>query len=198
MVLTSLVLAAGLLTCGDLGAPDLSAVPGKEARVMLERRQTSLDRVFKMLAPTGRFRATFTGFTPKVDVAFVDRSLGEVLRELAARHGLAYRWVAPDLLEVRGPVLPGLDGVSEPRPRDQAAAVFPKEARAAGGRVVLGAVVCEDGRVGALHVIEAPPEIVFREAAVRAVSGWTYTPAVRAGKAVPAYTTVTVDFVRPP
>lgn len=197
MSVAPVLLAAALLTCGDLGPPDFAALPGKDNRVMLRLEDTSLDRVFKMLGHVGGFRATFGGFTPKVDVTFEDRRLEDVLAELAERHGLAYRWTSPGVLEVRAAVLPGLDGVTEPRVKEKVSPVFPREARGAEGRVVLGAVVCEDGRVGALHVLQAPQEIAFREAAVKAVKAWTFEPAIRAGKAVPAYTTVTVDFTRP-
>lgn len=197
MIVAPVLLAAALVTCGDLGPPDLRALPGRDVRVMLRLEQTSLDRVLKILGRMGGFRTTFAGFTPRVDVSFEDRRLEDVLSDLAARHGLAYQLASPEVLEVAAPVLPGLDGVTEPRVKEKVPPIFPKEARGAEGRVVLAAVVCEDGRVGALHVLRGPPEIAFREAAVKAVGAWSFEPATRAGKAVPAYTTVTVDFTRP-
>ena len=98
-----------------------------------------------------------------------DRGPALLRGAVAAReHGLAYRVSDPGTLEVRAPALAGINGVVPPRVKEEARAAFPEGARADRARVVLAALVCEDGRVGALSVRESPVEIAFREAARQA------------------------------
>ena len=62
--------------------------------------------------------------------------------------------------------------------------VYPPAARAAGteGRVTLRYDVGVDGTVLNLRVLEAEPEGVFEEAALRALSRWRFRPPVVGGR----------------
>jgi TonB family protein len=54
------------------------------------------------------------------------------------------------------------------------------------GYVVVGYDVGVDGTVANAHVVESNPPGLFDEAAVKAVSGWRFQPAVERGEAVAA------------
>lgn len=76
---------------------------------------------------------------------------------------------------------------------------YPDEARAlgVGGRIVLRAVVREDGTVEDVELLEAPGHPGARylyEAAAAAVRQWVYLPARRSGEPAAAYVRVTFDF----
>ncbi len=72
--------------------------------------------------------------------------------------------------------------------------MYPEAARTKGveGRVVMQAVIGEDGTVGHLHVLEGDPTL--RNAATEAVSKWRYRPYLVDGKPVEVTTTITVNF----
>ena len=72
--------------------------------------------------------------------------------------------------------------------------VYPEEARAKGvsGTVVLHVLIGKDGRVESLTAISGPE--VLRQAALDAVSQWTYKPYRLNGDPVEVDTTVTVNF----
>jgi protein TonB len=77
------------------------------------------------------------------------------------------------------------------------APAYPEAARISRveGVVVLRAVIGIDGRVTSIEVIQAPrSDLGFSDAAVQAVSGWTYSPGLYRGRPVPVYVTVFVDF----
>ena len=103
---------------------------------------------------------------------------------------------APD---ADGPYLAGVGGVSFPE-RIEKLYVEPTYPRVAlkgelGGRVLLQAVVLRDGTVAEVSVLSSSrPGYGFEEAAIEAVKQWRFRPATLDGKAVDAYTSVTVDF----
>jgi TonB family protein len=74
---------------------------------------------------------------------------------------------------------------------------YPAEARVLrqGGTVILAAMVMEDGRVGAVRVIEGPP--VLAQAAVVAVKQWRYKPFELDGKPVKNEIGITLHFKLP-
>jgi TonB family protein len=64
-----------------------------------------------------------------------------------------------------------------------------------GGRVVLSAVIGEDGRVREIVVLSAPrPDVGFADAAIEAVRSWEYEPGRMRGRAVAVQLTVVVQF----
>ncbi len=82
-------------------------------------------------------------------------------------------------------------------PKTRKPPLYPERARRAGveGRVILYAVVHQDGTVGDLRVARVPAEgLGFEEAAVSAVKKWKYDPGLLGGKPVDVYFTIVVDF----
>jgi protein TonB len=72
--------------------------------------------------------------------------------------------------------------------------IVPGEARrriVGGSPVVIVAVISETGEVTQPRIVQSNPAL--DEAALRAVRQWRYRPALRDGKPVPAYLTITVD-----
>jgi len=98
------------------------------------------------------------------------------------------------LPEFSGPVS---QGVSGGRLLHHIAPVYPAQAKSmrVEGRVVLNAMVSEDGRVGQLKVVEGPS--LLTDAAVEAVKHWRYEPFLLDGKAIKRETTITIDFRLP-
>ena len=89
------------------------------------------------------------------------------------------------------------DAVDQPpRPTSRPAGPYPPRARARGitGRVLLRVLVKPDGTVGQLKVEDAEPEGVFEEAALDAVTDWTFEPGRYHGTPVPAWIRVPVRF----
>jgi protein TonB len=97
----------------------------------------------------------------------------------------------------RGPLLPGIGGVSEPVRIHYVEPRFPPLARKAGvrGKVQLQANISETGTVSDLAVLYAsPPDLGFEQAAMDAVRQWRYSPAEQDGKPVSVLLTVVIDF----
>ncbi len=98
-----------------------------------------------------------------------------------------------------GPYLAGVGGVSFPE-RIEKSYVEPTYPRVAlkgelGGRVRLQVVILQDGTVSEVAVVSSSRAgYGFEEAAIEAVKQWRYRPATLNGKAVAAYTSVTVEF----
>lgn len=71
---------------------------------------------------------------------------------------------------------------------------YPLAAKAAGidGPVILKGTISKEGKMQDIHVLSGPPEL--RQAAIDAVSGWTYKPYKHFGQIVEVVTTVTVNF----
>lgn len=74
------------------------------------------------------------------------------------------------------------------------APIYPKAAKKhkISGTVLLHAVITKEGAVRDLAVISGPPEL--QQAAIDAVSQWTYKPYVLKGQAVEVETTIQVNF----
>ena len=71
---------------------------------------------------------------------------------------------------------------------------YPLQARLNGtnGRVVLSAIITQEGRVDSLSVISGPE--VLRDASLEAVRKWRYKPYLLNGKPTSVQTTITVNF----
>ena len=179
------------LTCAELKPPDLSALAGKETKVSLTLEKTSLDRVFKALGEQAQFKATFRGYTPVVSVAFQDMPLSEALAELASRYALRIQGLGSDRLEIRAPATVHVGGVTAPTIKERKS---PDPVLGVSGKVVLQAVICEDGTVGAVSEAPGTDEPRLVPGAIEAVRQWTYEPAQKDGKAVAVSMTVIVQF----
>ena len=85
---------------------------------------------------------------------------------------------------------------SKPKARQRTAAVYPKRARAKGveGFVRFTLLIDESGRVARTKVLEAQPPGVFDEEAKRAVTSWTFQPAMYQGAPVKVWATQTIRF----
>ena len=85
----------------------------------------------------------------------------------------------------------------EPKPKDdfRAHLVYPPEAKRRGieGRVDLRFKILENGRVGKI-VVERSTHQLLNRAAVEAIKRTTFTPAVKGGKPVAVWTSLSVDF----
>jgi protein TonB len=74
---------------------------------------------------------------------------------------------------------------------------YPEIARKAkvAGRVILQAIVRQDGSVGDIQVLSSPGKSFgFDESAVEALRQWRYKPGLQNGKPVDVYFTVVVEF----
>ena len=87
------------------------------------------------------------------------------------------------------------DTVKHPVVRNKAIPRYPEAARRLRrqGKVILDGLVGSDGRIANLDVIFSPGDD-FSQAAVEAVSQWTYEPATLDGKPVNVYFTITAEF----
>jgi TonB family protein len=89
---------------------------------------------------------------------------------------------------------PVSQGISGGLVLNRVAPVYPDKAQMQRiqGRVVLEAMVREDGSVGDLKVVEGPP--MLAQSAVDAVKHWRYQPFVLNGKPIQRETMITIDF----
>lgn len=83
-----------------------------------------------------------------------------------------------------------------PTPRVTSPIEVPPAARARNlaGRVVLSVLIGDDGAVRRVKVLEAEPPGVFEDAAVRAVSSWTFEPATYKDRPVEVWATLPIEF----
>jgi TonB family protein len=91
-------------------------------------------------------------------------------------------------------VAPISQGISGGRLLRRVTPVYPDQAQTqrVQGRVVLEAMVLEDGTVGNLRIVQGQP--MLAQAAVDAVKTWRYQPFVLDGKPIQRETTITIDF----
>ncbi|WOT04592.1 energy transducer TonB [Shewanella youngdeokensis] len=103
---------------------------------------------------------------------------------------------ATSLPEV-GPVMAGINDVDQPpellryiQPKMPVAGRKFKD----GGRVLLRLIVEADGIVSHAEVLDATPEKVFDESAMKAARKWRFKPAVLSGEAVKVFVDVPINF----
>jgi protein TonB len=124
--------------------------------------------------------------------------LRRALEVLAAQIDLRYEVVNSDTLRVTlpAPLLPA-DDVTMPEILTRTDPVYPDDARLARveGKVILQAVIREDGTVGDVEVLSSSPGWPsFNAAAIAAVRQRTYRPAMKDSRPVSIYFTIRVDF----
>jgi TonB family protein len=85
-------------------------------------------------------------------------------------------------------------GISGGRLLSRVSPVYPDQAQTQRiqGRVVVEAMVMEDGSIGELKVVQGHP--MLAQSAVEAVKHWRYQPFVLDGKPIQRETTITIDF----
>ena len=98
-----------------------------------------------------------------------------------------------------GPLVVDGHRVTSPERIEESAVkpVYPEIARLARteGRVIIQAVILEDGTVADVKVLNCTrPGMEFEEAAIEAVKQWRYMPAMQGGRPVDVYFTVVVEF----
>lgn len=83
-----------------------------------------------------------------------------------------------------------------PQPLNRIEPVYPQTALAGeiGGSVTLLLLIDESGRVTDVSVVDASPQDVFEESALRALAAAAYSPAQRDGRAVRSRILVKVDY----
>lgn len=89
---------------------------------------------------------------------------------------------------------PVSQGISGGRLLSRAAPLYPEQAQTqrVQGRVVVEAMVMEDGSVGELKVMQGHP--LLAQSALDAVKHWRYQPFMLDGKPIRRETTITIDF----
>jgi protein TonB len=83
-----------------------------------------------------------------------------------------------------------------PQPLNRIEHVYPQMALAGeiGGSVTLLMLIDETGRVTDVSVVDASPQDVFEDSALRALAATTYSPAQKSGRAVRSRILVKVDY----
>jgi len=87
-------------------------------------------------------------------------------------------------------------GVDPPILRTRVEPVFPEEARSSreSGTSILEGIITAEGCVDRLVILQPTREPLLDAAAIRAVRQWEYEPAIRDGKPVSVFLTITVNF----
>ena len=210
IALAATILAAGVLfpltpakvTPGtEPDIPELDRLWNRDQRISLQFENVSAAKVLDAIATAGNIHVVMDG--PE-DCCLVTLSLAEVslrraLESLAAQVELRYRVVNSDTLHVwlPEPLVPGGDGITMPELLSKVEPVYPHDARdaRAEGKVILQAVIREDGTVGNVEILthaEGWPSL--DEAAIAAVRQRKYRPALKDGRPVSIYFTIRVDF----
>ena len=210
IALAATILAAGVLfpltpakvTPGtEPDIPELDRLWNRDQRISLQFENVSAAKVLDAIATAGNIHVVMDG--PE-DCCLVTLSLAEVslrraLESLAAQVELRYRVVNSDTLHVwlPEPLVPGGDGITMPELLSKVEPVYPHDARdaRAEGKVILQAVIREDGTVGNVEVLthaEGWPSL--DEAAIAAVRQRKYRPGLKDGRPVSIYFTIRIDF----
>jgi TonB family protein len=180
--------------------PELDRLWNRNQRISLQFENVSAAKVLDAIASAGKLHVAMAG--PEdcclVSIAVTDVPLRRALEVLAAQTNLHYEVVNADSLRVSlpQPLIPSGD-VTMPELLTKVEPVYPHDARdaRAGGKVILQAVIREDGTVGDVQVLahaEGWPSL--DEAAIAAVRQRTYRPGMKDGHPVSIYFTIRVDF----
>ena len=179
--------------------PELDRLSNTDRRVTLRFENAPAAEVLAAIAEASELHLYIEG--PEdcclVSVSLTDAPLRQALEVLAAKADVLYEVVDPNSLRVL--LLPRWpkDGVTMPEVLTKTNPVYPKDARnaRAGGRVILEALIREDGTVGEVRVLTPAKDWPsLDEAAIVAVRQWIYRPAMKDGRPVSIYFTVAIDF----
>ena len=163
---------------------DRSLLIGDAANVALPRRSAGADNSLDV-NPTGAERS-------QESIKVEPPAISAGLSNPAPINGVIV--AEPSLPELSRPVSQGVSGGQLVR---RVPPVYPAQAKTMHleGRVVLSAMVTEDGRVRDVRVVEGSPALA--QSAMDAVKQWRYKPFLLDGKPAKRETTVTIDFKLP-
>jgi TonB family protein len=209
IVAAAIVLVAGVVfpvtpakRLAGLGPPiaELDGLWNGSLPVSLAFEKTPAAKVLEAIAKAGTINVTVVGRQDccPVTVVLADVPLRQALEAVAAQIDLHYEVVDNHSLRVTlpSPRVPTADIVM-PELLTKVEPVYPKDAREAriGGKVILQAVIREDGTVGDVQVLSNDSGLPsLAESAATAVSQRVYRPATKDGKPVSIYFTIRVDF----
>jgi len=180
--------------------PELDRLWSRNQPVSLQLANVSAATALNAIAAAGKLHVNMAGHEDccLVNLSLTDVPLRRALEMLAAQTGARYQVVSSDSLRVwlPEPLLPTGDVVM-PVILTKVDPVYPRDARdaRAGGKVILQAVIREDGTVGDVEVLahaEGWPSL--DEAAIASVRQRTYRPALKNGHPVSIYFTIRIDF----
>lgn len=139
-------------------------------------------------APLGERSIITTAGKPDGPFLFLVVEVDRMSTEELARRGLRHSW-RKDYMLVDG------EDVQAPKVIHKTPPLYTEVARKEKqqGRVVLRAVINEQGEVEDVEVIEGQP-YGLNEAAVEAVRQWRFEPAIYEGKPVPVFYMLTINF----
>jgi protein TonB len=180
--------------------PELNRLQNVDRRVSIDVENVPAFKVLEAIASAGEFQLSSDG--PE-DNSLVTVSLNNVpvrraLEIVAGQAGLRYKVVGADGLRVTLPPPVILtDDMKMPELVTKIDPIYPSDARDAGvdGKVVVQAVIRENGTVGDVQVLTAVPGWPSLDRnAVEALREWKYRPAMKDGYPVSAYFTVVIQF----
>jgi TonB family protein len=180
--------------------PELDRLWSRNEPVSLQLANVSAATALSAIAAAGKFHVNMAGHEDccLVNISLTDVPLRRALEVLAAQTGARYQVVNFDSLRVwlPEPLVPAGD-ILMPVLLTKVDPVYPHDARdaRAGGKVILQAVIREDGTVGDVEVLahaEGWPSM--DEAAIAAVRQRTYRPALKDGHPVSIYFTIKIEF----
>lgn len=125
---------------------------------------------------------------PEAPFLFLVVEIDRVSSEDLFRRGLRHSW-RKDYMLVDG------EDVTSPKALEKTRPAYPEEARKLKhqGRVVLRAVIDETGEIEDIEIVEGQPH-GLSEAAVEAVKGWKFSPALHKGEPVAVFYLLTINF----
>ena len=182
--------------------PELDRLWNRDQPISLNFENATAATVLDAIAAAGNIHIATEG--PRncclVTVSMTDVRLKRALEMVAAQTDLRYEVQSPDSLRARlnGPLVPWQDdGITYPVLVSKVNPVYPKDARNArvGGKVVVTAVIREDGTIGDVEVVkhvEGWPSL--DEAAVAAIRQRVYRPAMKDGHPVSIYFALSTEF----
>lgn len=180
--------------------PELDRLQNVDRRVSVEFENVPAVKVLEAIAAAGEFHVYSEGPEDRcyVTVSLANVPLRRALEVLAGQTDLRYEVVNADSLRVTLPSpLSPTDDMRMPELEAKIDPVYPKDARDArvDGKVVLQAVIRENGTVGEVQVLTAVPGWPSLDAsAVAAVQQWKYRSALKDGRPVSIYFTILIQF----
>jgi TonB family protein len=198
-----LPISPGMVVAGtEPVIPELDNLRNRNQRISLHFENVSAAKVLDAIAAAGNLRIDMAGPDDccLVNISLVDVPLRQALEALAAQTPVRYDVEDSNTLRVWLPDLlsPGRDGdVVMPVLLEKVQPKYPKDARLArvGGKVIVKAVIREDGSVGDVEVVkhvEGWPSL--EEAAVTAVRQRKYSPATKDGRPVSIDFFISTEF----
>jgi TonB family protein len=185
---------------GDSPYGALDRLENIDRRVTLHMEHAPATKALEAIAAAADVHLSMDGSAESslVTLELDDATVRQVLAAIASQTAAHYEVIDSNKLLVMLPS--GLlfpPGVTPPQIQTKVDPIYPKDARAARaeGRVLIQATIREDGTVGEVKVLRhADGWASLDDAAVKAVSQWTYSPAMQDGRPVEVVYAVRVDF----